>query len=314
MSGLRVFAKSLRTGRETEPGQLLSLKLEADLRSPVVSLHARFAVERQPDELREVRVADGMRTRFEGQIDRQRFLLSGGGRILELEARSAGALLLDNEAMPCVLTNVRLSTVFSRCIAPHGFTCYNPQPVRTLDLYTIRKGMSEWEALTGFARRVYGITPYVTGRQVMVARPNLTRTLRIGDGGVPYRSLVHTTTPYHVLSQVVLRDENGQYSTTVRNSSAAYLGVRRKRYIIPTTEFVGHYALDANQRIRRSMLAKEETVVQLPGIIDAEIGQQVVIHDSEVQLSNLLVGGMRCLVDDSGVYTELVLISSVYYE
>lgn len=316
MSGtacMTVTAVRLTDGKTVAFDRLVSAEVTASLSSPAQGFCCTAAVDAFPGELGAVTVRLGPRTLFTGQIDRQTASLSAGGRLLTLEARSKGALLLDNEAVPCALTGAQLSTVFGIFAAPYGFVLYNPNGSRSLALYTVHKGQSEWEALIGFTRRAYGRTPYVTGDQIMVDRPRSASPLVIGGAGPAYTRLEYIRAPYHMLSKVVLRDAEGLYSAAVHNSTAAYYGVRRKRYVIPPSEFTDSGALDANQRIRRSMLQVETARVTLPGIVEVPIGREVHV-DGDLRLRNLMAGEVAWRQDKSGVTTALELISTVYWD
>lgn len=314
MHTLSVTVTTLVDGKTMPLPHLLQISILSSVTSPAQSLYLEAAIPRFPGELGEVIVHHGAQTVFRGQVDRQVSSFSAKGQVLTVEARSKGALLLDNEAVPCTMTNVNLSAVFSRFIAPYQFVLYNPSPGRTLSLYTVHKGRSEWQALMGYTLRVYGRTPYVVGDQVMIDRPRSISPLRIGGAGLPYHELSHTHAPYHMLSKVVLRDMDGYYRSAVANSSASYYRVQRKRYVIPASEFMDQPGLDANQRIRRSMLEKESVRITLPGIVSATIGQEVAITAEHTQLDNYIIQELTWKQSAEGIVTILTLVSSVYYD
>lgn len=314
-ANIKVVASQL-SGGEVALENLKSMRILTALDSPAQSFSASFAEDRLPPALGEVKAYEDGKLLFAGKIDSQRSTVGSEGVTLRLDARSAGAPLLDNQALPCVMLGAQVTTVFNRFIAPYGFILYNPNRSSYLPMYTVRAGMSEWDALINFTRRVFGITPYVKDDQVMLERPRSGSPLTISNSGegVPYSSITHTRTPYNVISRVVLRDEEGLYSSAVNNSSAAYLKAVRKRYVIPPSEYVDSPALDANQRIRRSMYEYEQAVVSLPGVVDAELARDVLIRDDYLRLSNLMVSEREYIADENGVITRLTLMSSIYYD
>lgn len=310
----RVTASRLSGGEPLCFGNITDLRLYSSLDSPADSFSVVCAVDSFPGELGDIKLyADG-KLLFSGKTDRQKHSLGTNGRLLTLEARSAGALPLDNQAQPCTLLNARLTTIFNKCIAPYGFSLYNPNRSASLPLFTVRAGMSEWDALVNFARRVYNITPYVRDMQVMLERPFSESPLTISNsGGLPYSRLTHLRTPYNMISKVVLRDENGNYSASVSNSAAAYAGVIRKRYVIPSNEYIGYAALDGNQRIKQSMFSCEQAEATLPGVIDAALGRDVVVKDGNFTLYNLMVSARELTCGKHGAETKLTLQNPVYY-
>jgi hypothetical protein len=251
---------------------------------------------------------------FSGAVDRQTVSLSGKGRALQIEARSRGALLLDNEALPCALTNVGLATAFQLFCAPYGFALASPGDGRGIAAYAARKGQSEWDAFSGFTRRAYGRTPYLRGNQVFVGAPRSARMLTIGQGGYPFSSLEHELLPYRIVSEVILRDTDGNYTSTVYNPDAASYGVKRKRYVIPANEFTDNLGLDANQRIRKSTLEKERVTATLPGVILAEPGQEARIFGEDFAIHNLMIDEISWTFGESGIATAIGLVVGMYYD
>lgn len=314
MTPLSVAATRLLDGKEIALADLTDLSVTATLDSPARSMTCTAAVDAFPGALGAVTVRWGERVLFTGKVDKQAASLSENGRLLTIDARSRGAELLDNEAAPCTLGNVRLAAVFRLFIAPYDFVLVGPDARRTLAVYTVHKGCSEWEALTGYCRRAYGKTPHVVGDMVMLDRPRSAAPLVIGGAGLPFSRLEQVIEPYRMLSKVVLRDGEGHYSSAVHNSAAAYYGVRRKRYVIPPGEFADSAALDANQRIRRSMLEAESVTAVLPGIHLVEIGREAVVEDVALRQQNLLAREVTWRQSRAGLTTELALCSSVYYE
>ena len=307
-------AIGLSDGRAVPLHNIKSLQISASLDSPARSLSGVFAAERLPAELSRITVRDRGAVIFEGNVDSQRSVIQGSGRLLHIEARTKGALLLDNQATPRILTNINLSIAFSLFLRPYGFILVNPQLHRLLSSYTVRAGICEWEAFAECARRMHGITPYMEGEQVMVSRPASHTAVRISNTGrgLRFTRLEHRFVPYNMLSEVLIRGADGVYNTAVRNHSAGHFNVRRRRYITPHNEFMETPSQDAHRRIRRSMLDSRQVLVTLPGWADLPIGQQVEIVDSSMQLHNLLIRDAHSVMDESGIFTKLVLVSSIH--
>ena len=317
MSGLTVTARILSRNIKIPFQNIKSLRIVSSLDSPADSLSAEIAANELYGDFDHVEAHDGTRLLFSGNIDCQQESVSGKGALIRLDARSAGALLLDNQALPSVLLGVQLGVLFNRCIAPYGFTLFNPNRAVYVPAFTIRAGQSEWDAFVDFSRRAHGITPHIKGTQVFIRRPGGgVRPVIISNSanGVRYSSITHARTPYNIISRVILRDENGQYTLAVRNSAALYTGVTRKRYMIPVEEHFDRMALDANQRIRRSMLEYEHVTVTLPGFADIEPGDDVAIRDEKIQLSNLMVRECELIADEHGMITKIKTQSPLYYD
>lgn len=303
-------------GGSIEIKSLTSLKITSGIDSPAASLSADFAPGTLLPELLSVKAYDSNRLLFDGKIDSQKSAVSKDGVIATLDARDSGALLLDNQALPCVMLYAHLGTVFSRFASPYGFIYYCARPAASIPMFTVRAGMSEWDALVNFSRRAYGITPYVSASRVMFSRRKTKAPIVISNSGdgLRFSSISHTFSPYSIVSRVHIRDENGFYSLMVRNPSAARTQTSRKRYVIPATEYAGNVGLDANQRIRRSMFEYEQLTVTLPQMLDAELGQEAEIRDKHLRRFNLMIVKREHIVDASGAVTRLTLASSIYYD
>lgn len=311
---MTVTAKRLADGKTIALDKLMQIRVTSTLSSPAQGLSLEAVVDSFPGELGQITVQESNRTIFTGTVDSQTESISVSGRRVRIDARSKAALLLDNEAVPSNLVSGRLSTVFNRFIAPYGFSLYNTRGNRALPLYVVNKGLSEWEAFSNFVRRAYGCTPHVMGNQVVIGRPGANTALVVGGAGLPYTRLEHTFAPYNMISKIVLRDADGYYRSAVHNSRAAYYGVQRKRYIIPATEFIDAPGLDGNQRLRRSMLRLNTVTVELPGIVQALLGQEIRLVGENLDLSSLIAEEIVYNQDQNGITTTLSLVRSIYYE
>jgi hypothetical protein len=312
MSGLVVTAKRL-SGGELVFDKVLSLTVRDALGSPAVSLRCRVLVDEHTGELGAVTASWEGLTLFDGKVDRQTMTLSEKGRVLQLEGRSRGALLLDNEALPGVLPYAGLAEAFQLFCAPYGFVLASPGDGRGIADFTTQKGQSEWDAFGGFTRRAYGYSPYLRGNQIFVGAPRSVSMLTVGEGGYPFTSLEHERIPYRIVSKVILRDADGVYGSAVYNPDAAFYGVERKRYVIPG-EYADNPGPDANRRIRRSMLEKERVTVTLPGITQAEPGQEARVLGEGFAIHNLMVDERSWVFGEGGIVTVLGLVVGRYYE
>lgn len=316
MSGaLRLTASSLSSGRFLQPGRLLELELEGSLESPAVSLSATLQCDEAIDGFGEIRLSDERRTVFSGRCDESRTVLGGEGLLLHLEARSRGALLLDNEAQPVTLWGANLSTIFRRHIAPYGFGLSGGTGGGTLAVFPVQRGMSEWEAFAGFCRRITGVSPWVRGEMVLAEKPvygNVRLVISNEGEGIPFTELERVLRPYRMLSKVVLRDENKLYSSSVSNSATAYYGVSRRRYVTPSTEFEDNPGLDANQRIRRSMWEAEEWEASIPQLVAVAAGDGVEVRQKGFSKAGLLVNRWQWRMGAQGGVTRLWLKRADY--
>jgi len=290
----------------------VSLNITRSLESPAVSMRGSFAMAHWAPELIYIRVTRGGDTIMEGKLDRQRCAYGKDGMTLELEARSNGAALLDNEAMPRSYQNLDAIRLFDDLIAPFGFLLSLPHTAPPLAEFTVRKDQSLWEVFCLYSRRVYGTTPHVSGNLVSVGPPGYFGTLVLGDENRPFSKIEEAVSLYHPIGKVVLRGEDGSYVTEIVNASARDLEISRARYLIPANEFAAVPVFDANQRIRRSMGRMRKVMVTAPGYIDVSVGQSVRINHPQVSIANMIAEDIIFTLDEKGEQTSLNLTSMLY--
>ena len=249
--------------------------------SPAMGFAGTFATDAFAGELGEIEVLLNGKPLFWGRVDRQQNRLTGAGHRVMVEARSRGALLLDNEAEPRSFASVGWDTIFGKHALPYGFVAGAYDKSKTLLNYTVPKGASEWEALAGWIYRVYGGMPCLQENQILMKRPDSPYALVVSNRGkgIPFTALTQSVTPYRMISDIFLRDREGYYTTVARSSKAAELLVRRKRYEIPQTEFTAFAVWDANRRLEESAAEGFSVTVEIPLAIEAALGQYVLLEE-----------------------------------
>jgi len=295
-------------GASVSLDNMLSLEICFSLNTPADSLRAKFFIKQSVPELYSVTLT-GENISFEGFIDKQTEEKSEKGIILTLEARSRGALLIDNEALPQLYSNAAISDIFDRTIRPYGYERLIMPQNAVLPAYIVRKGTSEWEAFYGFCLRSCGLKPYICGNEVVLKKPSPVRHQAIGKAA-GYTSITAVYNRCAVVSKVCIRDSGGYYSSAVNNNECDELKIRRKRYLIPPTEFVKSPQFDANQLIKKSMLDYKHIEVVLPYIKPFNIGDLISVEELSADFFTICELAYR--VDESGFRTELLLNDGKY--
>jgi len=185
-----------------------------------------------------------------------------------------------------------------------------------MPLFTVYKGMSEWDAFKSFVEQMHGIAPHVRGDHVVVGSPNPGMRLVFSntrDNSIPFTSLTHRRIPYRMISGLIMRDSDGFYSSSFTNAAAAFHGVSRTRYVIPPTEFADNPGHDARLRINRAQYRSDEVIVRCPGLLFINPGQQCAVEDFHFSQQNVHVDKIRHIVSDAGMFTEATLRQWLYY-
>ena len=310
------FTAIYTDGRRQSLKNCIRLELVRGLDSPADGFRASFAADKILPDIKGIEAYIENTPLFEGTVDEQEYSISARGRVLSLEARGLGALVLDNEARPRTLWGANLTTMFSLLLKPYGLRLYNKMPHAALPVFTIFKGMSEWEAFADFSSRLHNIRPYLRGDLVIVGRPDSGRRLVFSNGNknaIKFCALTHRRSPHEIISKIYLRDAEGYYSSSVQNSAAQRLGIQRERFLIPAGEYATAPHTDANLKIRRSHYKSSAVVLRCPGFVSAEPGWEAAVEDEAISRQNLLVEELRYSMDDSGIFTEFTLRDWLYY-
>jgi prophage tail gpP-like protein len=289
------------------------LTVTRSLSSPAASLGGVFPVKRWPNEIARATLLLGGEPLLQVFPDRQTASLSDRGMSLELSARSKGASLLDNEAWPHTYRNYTTGLIFTELISSYGFTL-DGENTGTLGEFTVRKGWSVWDAFSAFTRRVHGVVPWVRGDSISISPPRGEEPVSLGGKERPIAALSRTIDRYEPISQIYIRNAEGEYSSIVTNHDAAGRDIRRVRFLIPAGEFTTAPFWDARQRIQRSMREFLTLKATLPGYLDILPGQGVHIDHPRVSRPDLLVDEVRFTLDEKGARTDLNLHLAIHYD
>ena len=148
-------------GKEVLLEHPMSVSISSSCGAPADSLRAVFAVNGEAPPLYRIEVKDGDETVFSGCIDSQTEELNGNSRLLTVCARSAAAVLLDNEARPQTYMCPSMRLLMKRHFEPLGFDRFiGPDRVFS-GQFTVSKGMSEWAVLKKFAMTFLDTEPRI---------------------------------------------------------------------------------------------------------------------------------------------------------
>jgi len=292
----------------------LELSLTRTLESPAQSLSITFALAAGslPGVAVGASVRRGRETVFSGFCDQQTAREDRNGRTFTVQARSRGALLLDNEALPQTYYNVTAGELFRSHLRPYGFTRLEVPREVELGLFAVPKGMSEWEVFSAFCGRAYGRMPVVgKGDRVVVEQrdtaPKAAVTNRPGRQGLRYLSAEDILRRASVVSEMLVRDKQGNYSRTLENPFGNPWEVRRRRYIIPAAEYATAPLADGYQRFLEAQRGAHTAEVVLPGWADLWPGDCLELDTGLGSQGTMTV--WRCRWDRSagGEYTTVTL-------
>lgn len=310
----------LTTGNETiklyEP---CSMVITRAWDSPAAQLDITLPHKGVLDDLTRIQVKHDTEVLFAGFCDELVRSVDGGGAFVSISARTPGALLCDNEALPKTYTDLTAQGYFNAEIKPLGFTALTlPDTAASAATFQLNKGHSIWEAFSILCFRLYGRDPHMTADNRLVVEaltgddPFIISNEVTKTGVARYCSLEYTTRRSSALSSIVYRDAGGAYSQLYNNPFGNELQVRRNRYVIPAPEYTGRPALDGYRRIMKGQAGIRSVWVAVPGLVNIHPGRAVYLQT--VVTGDLLMAAyqVKIIYTQSGCLTRLVLADPAY--
>lgn len=200
---------------------------------PADSLDVLFISYISDVEFVEIAVFDKSKCVFRGIVDEQLETVSDSGFLLEINARSLAALLLDNEAMPqsCCLPNMQL--FMERNFSRLGFKEYIGNDCPKSGSMSITKGTSEWTVLEQYCRKFLGTYPRVNEDGVIdISGGSGETAVLTNEGENKIISLSRIKKRCELISEYRVRTLRGKgYEMLIRNENAERLRVNSVRYL-----------------------------------------------------------------------------------
>lgn len=257
---------------------------------------------------RSVSAYNGDEPVFEGQIDELSRYRSSGGTALRISARSAAAVLLDNEAEPLSYRNPTSSLMFHKHLKPLGFTDVEYDQVPVIGIFRIDKGMSQWQALEQFCKVRYGSKLRVSGcGKVCLRGFRNEKKVRFGKGGIEYYSFEENNRRYKLISEIKLKvSGTAGYLSKMENPDPGCKGIKRVRYV---NAFAENNSLStADSIIERGNLESHRIKLVISGCVPDILGAKAEINDADFgYIGDLSVRKIHYSFSKKGEFTTVVL-------
>ena len=288
------------------PGPLSAvIRMEEDV--PADDIQAVFPFV-SGDELKSVRVFDGGKLVFIGDIDEEEHIFSASGEYLRITARSLASRLLDNEAEPCEYDHPSAKTIFERHAERYGIAYSDTDDPTYFGELIIPKGTSQWGALSSFCNACYSRPPRVSadGRLYMKGAEDGEKAV-FGDGGIAYTSLTETVKRCEEISRVRIKiDPAGGYERDKDNPDALERGIIRERYINST--LLSTPIKCADVMIDKGRSKAFVITLECPSRLLDILGKDAELRNADIgDRNDLYVSAIKYKVDSKGEITRVKL-------
>ena len=239
----------------------------------------------------DILIYDGDTLLFDGFADRQQAIENSQGAFTRLRARSRGALLFGQRGPAPDLSAHHGGGHLPAASRASRFYRDPGPPPGTFQLCG-GQGMSEWEVLTSLSgqdhRRLSPDPPWgIIDIETYLKSQRRVHLSNTRPGAVRYTGYEVRYDRMAPISQVLIADENGLYSTCVRNPVAEKSGISRRRYLTTPKEYADAPVRNAKLRIRSSMEEYFSVLVDAAtpsaiGLLDLCIFEPMKDYDGEL--------------------------------
>lgn len=281
----------------------VSVKLSIEEDTPADALDLIFAIDFKNDyqgktieEIKFIKIFDNDNNIliFNGIVDEQITRISDNGVLLELHARSLAALLLDNEANPCVYSLPSLEVIYNNHVKEYGFVGFNGNKESFPKEFEVSKGISQWEVLNKFCKEYLNTVARVEPSSFINTNANkgskkISFSNKTNDS-IKYSYISENNKRVKVISEVAMRcSKDGVYSTKVFNKKFEGKDIKRKRYIDCINS--SDPAFVADNIINKSNKEAYEIKIICPGLVrvnlfdDAQVDDKVLGYINDLYVS-----------------------------
>lgn len=209
---------------------------------------------------------------FGGIVDEQILSADYSGARIKIFARSAAALLLDNECPPMMYVNPSADVIADKHLIPFGVRFSDDDKTCRSGVLSIAKGSSHYKALDKFCAEFMGSVPRIDGKGVcrLDVYENVGEIDFDNRFGVSFESAEVCENRYCRISRVYVSGENGN-DFIVNDDESQGLGIVRERYL-NLSESKTHTLSDAENIIKNGKMKSLMVTLVCDGCFADKIG------------------------------------------
>ena len=248
-------------------------------------------------------------TVFYGVVDAYTVTCDARGAVAELEGRSLGALLMDNEAESGEYFHLSLEDVLERHVRSEGVREIQRVDCPPVGHFTVRSGQSQWSVLQEYLQFAAGVTPRFDRNGILLPDGRQGGTVRSIGGATPVSSVEFRDDRYGVITEVLVKKTRSGEQSTVRNESMIARGGHTRR-VLQVPRYLDHDGMryTGEYQLARSRQDSTVCILRLPKLFAGFAGDTLWLNDSAVGLKGKFrVSQSRCWAEKGQFGTELTL-------
>ncbi len=309
MAALEIRGKT-PSGKVISFPQIVAFQFQSDRFTPADSFTCTVLSNRGSENFSRILLRYNGSNLFEGIVDTQTVSFGATGETLSFSCRSLPALALDNEACPGTCLQLTSDQMIRSHGLPYGISG-DAFPYRGIvQEILIPKGMSHWEFIQFYCQTVYGKTPFLNSEKKVALTPFSGREYYFSnrDGkGISYCNGKIVKNRYQMISKMLVRSKQGNYTKIVVNNLAKGQDVLRERYYHPGREWQGKELLAGEMAVKEKQLDYFEIQLELPELSVLHVGDLARFSDPVGAYGSLYISRVLWKFDSAGLRTQVTL-------
>ena len=254
------------------------------------------------------RLAEEETTVLCGVVDDFSARVGDSGRLVTLNGRGMGALLLDNQLRAAEFASLQREDAIARFVRPFGITKVQGGAMAPVADFSVTTGMTAWQALCGYCLHSAGCVPRFSADGTLLLDGGRHGAWRL-PGTAAFQGLTYERRRYGVISRQLMLS-GSRVAADVENAPFIALGGSALRVDKQSGKGIRATWRTAAQRVADSMKNAALLTVTLGGRIDCEPGDTVTVEMAEHGITgrfrlrscreSYLAGQRSCLLELEG--------------
>ncbi len=293
-------------GSVFEPELITSYELVSEVDSACDGLRLNFTSHELLGEICIVKAYSAEKLFFNGFCDMQRITSGNGFYSYFIYARSSAALLVDNEAVPCLYNCPSARQLWYSNARDMGFECELPEICSEYN-YLVSKGTSCYGAINDFVFAVYGAPVYASPENVLCVYKESKDIKKLEDYSLLSLScVINRSEPISDIDYKI--NSSDDYVYHFKSDFLHSKGFLRKRLFNLSAVPIWQREITAAAKIKESLSEYYSVIAEISGECDVKLCDRISVDFAAREYGGeFLVNEIVKSMGKSGEKTTLVL-------